>query len=1068
MKIPFQMLHLNALPIVVLALLTFASASVSAQSDEVFSIDIDSQKAGSALVELAQSSGMNILFAEGAGTQVEVKGLKGEYRFEEALAALLTGTGLTYKVAAENFVLVQQPQVEGEENAEEDEEVEEPAAAGEEEPLALSEQRVTGSRLEQGDPTALIYTLTAEDIARRGVSNLEELFRTLPWAFSTINTQTNMANSTQNLAADTDVYLGDLGFGSSTINLRALGSANTLVLINGRRVAGLAGYEEDLINLLNIPLSAIERVEIQLDGSSAVYGADAIGGVVNFITKKNYRGISASMRNEFSETDADRSNASIQVGYAWGSGNMTAMVSRDTSKPISNHKLGTENTDYRRFFGPEFDLRYPVTISQPGIVCDWNGRHNPPGCSWRSPNRRQLPAGHSGVGATPDDFTTDLQPVSPLRPKNGEDSTILSYNVTVEQNLTDQLQIHADILYSDHEAFQSRNPSMYRYFVPASNAYNPFGRGVVVDYYPLKEVAEGQLPDPHNYAENKQRNYNVGLIWDVSVFGKHQVQFNITRSESERAVWQYGAASYDRSYFDPNADAFFAALASPDPEVALNLFGDGSVQGKSFEGIYDVETGPHIGANKVNVRELSSRGQLFNIWGGPVAYAAGAENRETDVFLYRTNEIHRDDDNVNDRNKRLVEAEKPRAKLAAYFLELNFPLVGDNNARRGLRSLQLSLQARRDVSTATGRDGGGKTGERLPYPLWWYDATEGEWTFHPGQRLSEYLGSDNIVERVQTKETTRVGLRYAPTENLVLRTTWSNSFQPPLLGHSFSGDEGYGWNSYVRDPFHPDGFTGWSPIWYHQHPTNSNLRPETSENYSLAFEWTPEFLPGFRWYVDWSRIDFRDKIILSRTLLSYDAVYLLPTVAERDEAGYITRVNSIYVNISQKVSELLNNRFEYTFETRLGAFTAGLNYTRVLEEYFEIIPDSGKAERKGTTYGSNEYSYRGSLSWIWGRWTADMYAYYYPGYTNTFTGNCREVVGRCEARGDPRPPLTAKPLTTVDLTVTYRFDNGIRVRVGGRNIFRATSHVLWGGLPYDPRRWDARGQVLFVDLNWEI
>ena len=1066
MKIPFQMLHLNALPIVVLALLTFASASASAQSDEVFSIDIESQKAGSALVKLAQSSGMHILFAEGASTQVEVEGLKGEYRFEEALAALLTGTGLTYKVAAENFVLVQQPQVEGEENAEEDEEVEEPAAAEEDEPLELSEQTVTGSRLERGDPTALIYTLSAEDIARRGVSNLEELFRTLPWAFSSINTQTNMTGTSQDVFDDTDVYLGELGLGSSTINLRALGSANTLVLINGRRVAGLAGYEEDLINLLNIPLSAIERVEIQLDGSSAVYGADAIGGVVNFITKKNYRGISASVRNEFSETDADNSNASLQVGYAWGSGNMTATVSRDTSKPINNFKLGTETRDYRRFFGPEFDLRYPVRTSQPGIVCDWNGRLNPPGCAWRTPNWRQLPPGHSGVGATADDFTNDLHSVSPIRPKNGEDSTILSYNVTVEQNLTDRLQIYADVLYSDHEAYQSSIPIMHRYFVPTTNAYNPFGRPVVVNYYPLREVADGKLPDPHTYAENKQRNYNVGLIWDV--FGRHQVQFNITRSESERAAWEYASSSFKRSYFDPNADAFYAAMASPDPEVALNLFGDGSVQGKSFEGVYDIDTGPHIGANEVNARELSSRGQLFSLWGGPVAYAAGVETRETDVYRYRTNEIYRDDDNVSDRNDRLREAEKPSARLTAYFVELSFPLVGDNNARPGLHSLLLSVQARRDVYKSTGRDGGEQYGERLPYPLWYYDGVAGEWTFHPDQRLSEYLGSDNIVERVQTKRTTRVGLRYAPTENLALRTTWSTSFQPPLSGHTFSDDDGYPWRAYFRDPFHPDGLTGYQVYPYYNRPINPDLRPESSDNFSLAFEWTPDALPGFRWYVDWSRIDFRDKIVPSRNLLAYDAGYKFPAVVERDEAGYITLFHYTLVNISKKVSELLNNRFEYAFETRLGAFTAGLDYTRVLEEYFEIIPDTEKAERKGTPFGSNEYFFRGSLSWIWGRWTADMNAYHSPGYETDDTGTCAQVVGRCKATGDPRPPLTAKPLTTVDLTVTYRFDNGIRVRVGGRNIFKATSHVLWGGLPYDARRWDARGQVLFVDLNWEL
>ena len=1057
---------LNVLPVLVLAVLAFAGAGAQAQSDTVLTLDIKPQKVGTALIQLGMSSGMQIMFAEDAGAQVEVEGLQGEYRLEDALAALLTDTGLEYTFASEELVVVQ----EVEEAAEPESEPADDALAEDDEPIELEPQTVTGSRLERGDPTALIYTLTAEDISRRGVSNLEELFRTLPWAFSTINTQTNMGTQQANLFEDTDVYVGDLGLGSSTINLRALGSANTLVLINGRRVAGLAGYEEDLINLLNIPLSAIERVEIQLDGSSAVYGADAIGGVVNFITKKNYRGISASIRNEFSETDADKSNASIQVGYAWGSGNMTAMVSRDTSKPINNFKLGTETRDYRGFFGPEFDLRYPVRIGQPGTVCDWNGRTTRPWCNWRTPNRRQLPPGHSGVGATEDNFTTDLHPTRPINPKNGEDSTILSYNVTAEQNLTDRLQIYADVLYSDHEAYQSSIPQMSYYLIPATNAYNPFGRPVVVNYFPLKEVADGNLPDPYTYAENKQRNYNVGLIWDV--FGRHQVQFNITRSESERAVWQFGSTRYRRSYYDPDADAFYAALASPDPEVALNLFGDGSVQGKDFAGLHSVDTGPQIGANEVNARELSSRGRLFSLWGGPVAYAAGVETRETDVYQYRPIEHYRpeNDPGILQANALLRQAEKPGSKLTAYFIELSFPLVGDNNARPGLHSLLLSVQARRDVYKTRGPDGGEQYGERQPYPWYIYNAVAGEWALYT-QNFAEYLGSDNIVERKQTKRTTRLGLRYAPTENLALRTAWSTSFQPPLLRRIYSEDEGYTYGSWVKDPFHPDGITEWRfyPVSYRE--VNPDLRPESSDNYSLAFEWTPEALPGFRWYVDWSRIDFTDKITRSFNLLGYEAAFQLPAIVERDEAGYITQLNETYINISKKVSELLNNQFEYAFETRLGAFTAGLDYTRVLEEYFQIAPDTEEAERKGTPYGSNEYFFRGSLSWIWGRWTADMNAYHYPGYETKDTGTCAQVVGRCKAKGDfgdARPPLTAKPLTTVDLTVTYRFDNGIRVRVGGRNIFEANSHVLWGNLPYDPRRWDARGQVLFVDLNWEL
>ena len=243
----------------------------------------------------------------------------------------------------------------------EQQEVEPDSAATEEEPVEIAEQVVTGSRLEGGDPTARIYSYTAEEIAARGVSTLEEFFRTLPWTYPSITTQTN--TSLHFDGTDQDEEYIELGLGISTVNLRNMGSANTLVLMNGRRIAG-TGEEDDFANILNVPLSAIERVDIQLDGASAVYGSDAIGGVVNFITKKNYTGLSVDYRHEFSSTDADQTTASLIGGHAWGSGNVTAIVSRETSEPITNAKTGLTTRDFRPRLGPEFDLR-SFTTGQP-------------------------------------------------------------------------------------------------------------------------------------------------------------------------------------------------------------------------------------------------------------------------------------------------------------------------------------------------------------------------------------------------------------------------------------------------------------------------------------------------------------------------------------------------------------------------------------------------------------------------------------------------------------------------------------------------------------------------------
>ena len=421
------------------------------------------------------------------------------------------------------------------------------------------------------------------------------------------------------------------GFGTSTANLRALGSANTLVLINGRRVAGRAGDEEGFANLLNVPLAAIERVDVQLDGGSAVYGADAIGGVINFITKKNYTGAAVSLRQDMSSTGADRTNASVQGGYGWGSGQISGTLQRTWQDPIINAKTGWTTNDHRDLFGPEFDDR-DIARGQPGALrklCAY---------SWGTTacgDVLQLPAGHSGEGATVDDFTTDIIPVDYVPPQNGEDATITSLTLFAEHFLSDDFRVFVDLLYSEHEAYQEYRTELSSFDVPASNAFNPFGQDVRVNYLPTAEVKAGVLPGAYHESRNEQRNINAGFIWDFT--DQHQLELGVGSSESENFGWQ---VSYLRPNFLPDAnpakDRLLELLGSPDPAVAIKfarLFGDGSKQSPHLGELASPWIGPHRGATETNTYELLVRGQLFELPGGPVSYAAGTHMRERRISL---------------------------------------------------------------------------------------------------------------------------------------------------------------------------------------------------------------------------------------------------------------------------------------------------------------------------------------------------------------------------------------------------------------------------------------------------
>lgn len=146
---------------------------------------------------------------------------------------------------------------------------------------------VTGSRIKQdpGKSALPLQIITTDDLSREGISNPEQLI-----SFLAAN-----GNGADNLASNSDVVTGAARGtnGLSSANLRGQGASSTLVLLNGRRVAahGLSG---SAVDVNQVPLAAIERVEVLKDGASAIYGTDAIGGVINFITKKNFKGIIAN------------------------------------------------------------------------------------------------------------------------------------------------------------------------------------------------------------------------------------------------------------------------------------------------------------------------------------------------------------------------------------------------------------------------------------------------------------------------------------------------------------------------------------------------------------------------------------------------------------------------------------------------------------------------------------------------------------------------------------------------------------------------------------------------------
>ena len=178
------------------------------------------------------------------------------------------------------------------------------AAAGK--AVALDKVEITGSRISMKQSQLAgvgpVTVIDAESIQRSGAISAETLLQRLPASAGTAGSQTS-------------AYWTSNGYGTTQVNLRGLGINRTLVLLNGRRVVNGGTGANSSVDLNMIPVALIERVEVLKDGASAIYGADAVAGVVNIITKKRLNGIETGIRyGQTSRGDGDET----AVDFAWG------------------------------------------------------------------------------------------------------------------------------------------------------------------------------------------------------------------------------------------------------------------------------------------------------------------------------------------------------------------------------------------------------------------------------------------------------------------------------------------------------------------------------------------------------------------------------------------------------------------------------------------------------------------------------------------------------------------------------------------------------------------------------
>lgn len=775
---------------------------------------------------------------------------------------------------------------------------------------AVQKVLVTGSNIKRSEKegSSPVQTLNAKQIAATGANTVAELLHSIP-AFGS--------------GSSVDVTDGGFSRGAATASLRGLGSSSTLVLLNGRRITASAYADPNqgksaVYDLNSIPVSAIERVEVFKDGASAVYGSDAIAGVVNFITKTNYTGaeltasISANDNGEFA-----RQNLSGIFGF--GKDRFNAFVSFDVAKRDST--LIKNVNDVEKGMYADINARLNPFSSSLSTSPFFYAERTPGGKNFANtyalrdlvknrldcPTSQQitgdrvahnLTATDTLVGRTFCNFNAnDYSEVQSA----GKDANVLS-RATYE--ITPSMTAFAEAGYSRSERTYLRAPTAFRgtasttvflldgapqqfqMILPVGHPDNPF---------PTQRAAVGYRVSAPGGAVNTNETYRLlaGLRGTV---GEWDWETGFLWNRAERKEETFGML-YRPTLEKVMTQGWTLAQANADPSVTRDLTNRGFAQ-----------------VSQIDAKASSAFGQLG---GGQVGVAFGAEFRQEKIGLTPDLAVQRGD------------------------------IIGLANS---------VADGRRNVSSA-------------------FFEVRTPWTKNFEM---DFAGRYDKYPNLKGNFVPKVGGKLTINDQVAIRSTYAEGFRAPALTQVSPG----GVQSFqtVTDSLRcPDGVNpvpgadksdcakGISSL----SSATPDLRPEKSKSYSLGLILAPT--KDIDVLIDYYRIKKVDETALFSAQYMIDHADRYPANVVRDNSaanqlvdgsgkpiansGPIYQVNRSYVN--QGSTEVSGVDFEVAFRKSLGdmgRLTANLNWSYLMSFKRAERPGDVATDTSGSAGGISDWS----------------------------------------------------------------------------------------------------------------
>lgn len=606
-----------------------------------------------ALNAFAQREHLQLVYVSTIADGVRTQGAPAGLSAEKTLQKLLEGTGLKYRFLNAKTVTIYEDKQRtlGGDDSEEKTSVEEDSK---ENPAQLQQVTVTGSRIplavsQQAIP---VRVYTSEDIERSGQTTVVDFLNTLP--------QVSVPSVPGNLQA----------FASNrSVSLHGLPVGSTLVLIDGQRTEiSRYGY----MDLSVIPASAIDRIEIIPVGASAIYGSDALAGVVNIILKKDFDGFEANAKSGWAK-GVDNQSANIAVGKEWDKGGVSFIGNYQYQGELAAYQRRLPSMgDYRSLGGKDWAVDY----CNPGNVYALNGAMLP----GLDATNAAIPYGIEGE-AKISDFNETAGTVNKcsifenyaLIPSSKQYGAVISGHY----NLMPGLELFGTIMYSHYHTdiyetglINLTGGSLGNYVLSASNPYNPFKQDVGVSWsYGALDLARDT--DFYRPVVGIRGDLPGDWHWSLTGLYAHERSRVLEQSVNSAQVRQ--------------------ALESSDPSKALNIFTSESPASQQllnslYSNNYDRYNDSLLSWQAV------ARGPLFDLPAGHVKAAFGGSLDHLREWDLSADGLA---DAVSDRKRHEY----------ALFTEERVPIIGDEGAPERGDVLALSLAARYDHSD----DFGGKS-----------------------------------------------------------------------------------------------------------------------------------------------------------------------------------------------------------------------------------------------------------------------------------------------------------------------------------------------------------------------